>query len=103
MKYANHHSYSDITPYEVIKVVSEKTIKVRRMKYELLNGQDLKFHVGGFVANCSNQREQEYTYSSDESEDVISLRLHKDGLYYDKYGNRHRLSDKPIRFYDYNF
>lgn len=103
MNYANHYSYSDITPYEVIKVVSDKTLEVRRMAYELLNKDDLIFHPGGFVANCSNQRDQKYSYSSDAENEVIRIRLRKDGCFYDKYGQKFRLNDKPIRYYDFNF
>jgi hypothetical protein len=34
MNYANHYMYSDVEPYEVIRVVSEKTIEIRAMKAE---------------------------------------------------------------------
>lgn len=101
--HANHYSYSDITPFEIIRKVSDKTIEVRRLESELINGNDLEFHVGGFAANCSNQRDQKYTFSSNPENHVVRLRLRKDGLWYCKYGNKHRLSDKAIRFYDYNF
>lgn len=102
-QYANHYGYSDVTPYEVVKTISEKTIEVRRMKYELLNKDELKFHAGGFAANCSNQRDQKYSFDSDPDESIVRLRLRKDGCFYDKWGNKFRLNDKPIRFYDYNF
>jgi hypothetical protein len=29
LNYANHCGYSDVTPYEVVRVVSDKTIEVR--------------------------------------------------------------------------
>ena len=34
MNYANHYGYSDVTPYEVVKVISDKTIEVREMDAE---------------------------------------------------------------------
>jgi hypothetical protein len=34
MNYANHYGYSDITPFEVVKVISDKTIEVREMDAE---------------------------------------------------------------------
>lgn len=101
--HANHHGYSDVTPYEIIKKVSDKTLDIRRMKYELLNMDELKFHAGGFMAHCSNMRDQKYSYESDTSEDLVRVRLRKDGNYYDKYGARYILNDQPIRFYDFNF
>lgn len=101
--HANHYSFSDVTPYEIVKKISEKTIEVRRMKSTLINQEDLKFHTGGFSANCNNQNDQKYTYESDESEYVVRLRLNKNGLWCCKDGNKHRLNIKPIRFYDFNF
>lgn len=101
--HANHYSYSDITPYEIIKKVSAKTIDVRRMKATMINMDEMKFHTGGFSANCSNQNDQKYTFESDENEIVERLRLNKDGVWCSKYGDKHRLNIKPIRFYDFNF
>ena len=34
MNYANHYMYTDVEPYEVVRVVSEKTIEIRAMKAE---------------------------------------------------------------------
>lgn len=101
--HANYYGYSDVTPFEITKKVSDKTIEIRRMDYELVNADELQFHVGGFVANCSNQRKQKYTFTSNLDNEVVRLRLQKDGTWKDKYGCSHKLSDKPIRFYDYNF
>lgn len=101
--HANHYSYSDITPFEIIRKVGAKTIEIRRMKSKLINGDELKFHVGGFAANCSNQNIQKYEYSSDETMPVERVRLQKDGTWKDKYGCKYRLDTKPVRFYDYNF
>lgn len=101
--YANQYGYSDVTPYEIIRRVSDKTIEVRLMAYKLDEDWKPEFHAGGFAAHCSNQHEQRYTYSSDEQEPIRRIRLHKNGRWYDKNGNSYRLADKPRRFYDYNF
>lgn len=103
MQYANQHGYSDVTPYEIINWVSDKTIEVRLMAYKLDEDWKPEFHAGGFSAHCSNQSEQRYTYSSDEEEPIRRIRLHKNGRWFDKNGNQYRLSEKPRRFYDYNF
>lgn len=101
--HANHYSYSDVHPYEIVRVVSDKTIEVRRMEAELLNKDDLEFVPGGFMARCANQRDQKYSYTSNPENEVIRLRLRKDGYFYSPYGNRHKLSDHPVMFHDFNF
>jgi hypothetical protein len=101
-QYANHYSYSDVTPYEVVRVVSDKTIEVREMDAERDDSVKLEFHVGGFSAHCSNQRDQKWFITSNPENRVIRIRLGKKG-WQDKYGQRFKLSDKPVRFYDYNF
>ena len=102
MKYANHFGYSDITPYEVVRVVSDKTIEIREMKTERDDSVKLEFHVGGFSAHCSNQHDQEWFISSDETAPVIRIRLGKKG-WKDAHGRRFGLADEPVKFFDYNF
>lgn len=102
MKYANLHGYTDIYPYEVIRVISDKTIEIREMKSELDPSWKPEMIPGGFAAHCTNNRDQVYTYSSNDQVKTIRMRKHKDGRWYSAFG-RHVLSDTPKRFYDYNF
>ncbi len=102
MKYANHLGYSDVTPYEVIRVVSDKTLEVREMNCERDESVKMEFVVGGFAGHCVNQRDQKWHISSDESSPVIRIRLGKRG-WKDAHGRRFDVSDKPVKFYDYNF
>lgn len=102
MKYANQYSYTDITPFEVIRAVSDKTLEIREMKTERDDSVKLEFHVGGFSAHCSNQRDQEWFISSDETAPVIRIRLGKNG-WKDAHGRRFKLDAEPVMFYDYNF
>lgn len=102
MKYANHLGYSDVTPYEVIRIVSDKTIEIREMDAKRDESVKLEWIVGGFAGHCVNQRDQEWFISSDESAPVIRIRLGKRG-WKDKFGRRYELGDEPVKFYDYNF
>jgi len=82
-KFANHLGYSDINPYEVVR----------------------------------NQDEQKWDITSNEANPIIRIRLVKSGNRYDpsikdfatvygwkdKYRARYSLSNKPTKFYDYNF
>ena len=103
MKYANHLGYSDVNTFEVVNVVSDKTIEVREMNTVRDDSIKLEFHVGGFSAHCSNQRDQKWTITSDETAPVIRIRLSKNKGWKDKYGRRFQLADQPVKFYDYNF
>ena len=102
-KFANHYGYSDVNPYEVVKVISDKTIEVREMDAERDDSVKLEFHVGGFSAHCSNQRDQKWFITANDSNPVVRIRLGKSGVWKDKHGRKFDLSDKPVRFYDYNF
>lgn len=104
MQYANQYGYSDVNPFEVVRVVSDKCIEVRAMNAERDPEWKPEWHVGGFAANCSNQAEQKWLISSDASNPVVRLRLRKNGYYGSpKVSGKFQLSDQPIKFYDYNF
>lgn len=103
MNYATHIGYTDRDPYEVVRVISDKTIEVREMDAAFDDSVKLEFHVGGFSAHCSNQRDQKWHITSNPENPVIRLRLSRIKGWQDKYGRRFMLSDKPIKFHDYNF
>jgi len=103
MNYANHVGYSDITPYEIVKVISDKTLEVREMDAKLAEGQKPEFIVGGFSAHCINQHQLKYDISSNPEYKVIRIRLRKNGCFYSSNGERFKLADEPQKFYDYNF
>lgn len=102
MKYANLCMYSDVTPYEIVRVISDKTIEIREMDAELAPGERPEIIPGGFSGHCTNQRSLKYVITSNPENKVIRARLRKDGDYHSPYG-RHILSEEPRRFYDYNF
>ena len=101
-QFANLYMHTDINPYEVVKVISDKTIEIRAMKAERDEEVKLNWAAGGFAGHCINQRDQKWYISSDESAPVIRARMRKDGRFHSVYG-KHVLSDKPVCFYDYNF
>lgn len=101
--YANQIGYSDIMPFEILSMSkSGKQITIRAMHAELDLNWKPEFHAGGFVANCSNQSEQEWVITSDEDGAVIKAHKRADGYFYSAWG-KHKISDRPRRFYDYNF
>jgi hypothetical protein len=102
-KFANARGYSDVDPYEVVRHISDQTIEVREMDAVRDESVKLDWAVGGFAGHCVNQRNQKWIITSNPSNRVIRIRLNKNGVWKDKHGRRFSLSDKPVKFYDYNF
>jgi len=99
--YMNRKGYTDVEPYEIVRVVSPKCVEIRAMDTEFLNKDEMKFHAGGFSAHCSNNYSQKYSYKSNEQNPIKRIRLRKNG-----WGNGHTKynhSMKPCKFYDFNF
>ena len=101
MKYANRLGWSDINPYEVVRVVSEKTLEVRAMKAVRDPQWQPIFVPGGFCGTVINQNDQEWIIESNPDAPVERIRLGKKG--WKGSGGRFQLSDAPVKFYDYNF
>lgn len=103
-KYATHLGYSDRHAFEVVKVVSEKTLEIRRLKAERDPSWKPEYVPGGFSAVCTNMYEQKWLFESDPSAEVIRIRKKKghNDLWIRK-GFNYRLTEEPVEFYDYNF
>jgi hypothetical protein len=102
MNYANHIGYSDVTPYEVVRVISDKTVEIREMDAARDESVKMEWIAGGFTGVCLNQRDQRWTITSNDANPVKRIRLGKQG-WKDAHGGRFKLADKPVKFYDYNF
>jgi hypothetical protein len=102
-KYAIRHGFTDVDPYEIVRVISDQTLEVRRMDSELDPEWTPEFLVGGFAGHCTNQHEQRWIFKSNPEHPTERIRLRKRGGWKDPYGTRFTLSDVPKKFYDYNF
>lgn len=103
MKYANQYGYSDVYPFEVVRAVSDKCLEVREMDAERDESVKLEWAVGGFAGHCLNQHDQKWFIKSNPENPVLRIRLNKHGVWKSADGRKFDLSDKPSRFYDYNF
>lgn len=101
--FANQIGYSDITPFEVIRIVSDKCLEVRSMKYDQTNKEDMVFHAGGFTAHCSNQNDQKWEIQPDADGYVFKIRKNVRGTWKDKHGGTYAVEKQPRRRYDFNF
>ena len=99
-KYANHIQWTDIDPYEVVKIISPKCVEIREMRTKQIVFPK-EFHIGGFSAHCQDNFNQKYEYISDKTIPTIRIRKGKNGW---KAGSmKFRMSDTPRKHYDYNF
>ena len=103
-KFANFHGYTDVNPFEIVNIVSEKTIEIRAMETEQTK-MPSDFHPGGFHGHyADNHGGQEYTYSSNKEFSVKRIRWsERKGTWQCKHGSRYHIADAPYKFYDYNF
>jgi len=101
-KFANEVLFTDVNPYEIVKVVSDKTLEIRSMNAEIDPEWEPEFYVGGFGGNCANQNTQKYSYTSNLDAPVIRIRKRKDGTW-GKGSINYSIDTKPVKFYDYNF
>ncbi len=102
-QYANRLGWTDVEPYEIVKTVTGRTVEIRQMNAERDKTFKLEWIPGGFAGHAVNQNQQRWIITSNPDAQVVRIRLHKDGHWYDRYRNRYALSDTPRKFYDYNF
>jgi hypothetical protein len=96
--FCNYHGYSDVYPYEVVRVVSDKCVEVREMQTNQIVFPK-QFIVGGFSAHCADNWNQEYEYISNPNNPIKRLKKTKNG-----WGKgRFLMSEAPFKHYDYNF
>lgn len=99
-KYVSHMMYSDVEPYEVIRVISDKCVEIREMRTKQIVFPK-EFHVGGFSAHCADNWNQKYEYISDETMPTMKIRKGKKGWM--SGSMKFKMSDAPFKHYDYNF
>jgi len=101
--HASQYGYSDVHAYEILKVISDKTLEVRELS-ATHNIKHLKTYVGGFSGHVENQHNQKVTYETNENAPVIRIRRNKhDENKWSSQGQRFTLETKPYAFYDFNF
>ena len=104
MQFANHIGWSDVNPFEVVKVVSAKCLEIRSMNAEAEHKfEELGFMPGGFVGHCASQSDQKWKIESDPAGYVKRIRLHANGQWKDSGGARYKVEAAPRKFYDFNF
>lgn len=103
-KYANHCMYTDVNPYEVVRIISPICVEVRAMSTKQIEFPKV-FYPGGFVGHFADNRSgQKYEYSSDPDASVFRIRWSRRNRQWQRGKHmRFAMSDTPYKFYDYNF
>lgn len=101
--HATEHMYSDKRAWEIVRVVSDKTIDIRRVNSDHHIG-DCKQVSGGFFGHVVDQHNQKVTYTSNPDNEVIRIRRRKDSdSQWTHKGVRFTLQTEPYAFHDFNF
>ena len=94
-KYLIRRTGSDINTVGKVIAAINNTLTLHSVEHKLVS--KMEFHIGGFMANCSNNDDQEYSFNVDESKE-FEITITKSML-----KNQYSFSDVPRHFYDYNF
>jgi hypothetical protein len=78
--------WTDVAAFTIVKK-TPTTMTLQSDISLLTNLDELKFHAGGFVAHCSNQETQRYSYHQDPDGHKIKISLRK---WLDAEGNERR-------------
>ncbi len=100
--YANQLGYSDVYPFEVVRVVSAQCVEVRELEAVLDPSFQPEIIPGGFAGHCVNQDRQRWIYSSNPANRVVRIRKGVKG-WKSAQGNRFVIALEPRKFHDYNF
>ncbi|MCW5591032.1 MAG: hypothetical protein KIS74_02935 [Burkholderiales bacterium] len=101
--YANRKLWTDVDPYEIVRVVSEKCLDVRPMKATPDPTWKPEFIPGGFFGHTANNHDQRWLYERDPKAPTIRIRKHKNGTWKDASGMRFNIALEPHKHHDYNF
>lgn len=101
--FANFSGYTDVDPFEIVRVVSDQTIEIRAMDAQRDPTWKPEIIPGGFAGHCVNNHQQRWLITSNPEGRVVRVRLSKKRGWRDANGNQYRLNAQAIKFHDYNF
>ena len=105
MKYAIKLSYNNddvltqADPYEVVRLISDKTMEIRSM---WISRDASKLVPPECRGNLKNWRGQSWDVRSDPYHSIIRIRKHKDGEWYSSLNYWFRFSDEPVCFFNFD-
>jgi hypothetical protein len=101
--YLNQYLVSDVTPFEVVRVISGKTLEIREMTATLDPSWTADRVPGGFAGHVRNNDSQRWIIKSEPSNPIVRARLTKSGRWSVGGSDRYLASDEAVYRYDFNF
>lgn len=103
-KFISYIGYTDRHAFEVVRIVSDKTLEIRRLTAERDESVEMEFVIGGFSAHCTTNNAQKWLFSSNPNQPTVRVRRSKhDREIWVNGTSRYRITAQPEEFYDYNF
>ena len=87
-KFANQILGTDIYPFEILHMISPTKLEIREI-YTSSRSRDMS--------------EQEWSFSRDESNPLVIIKLNKEGKWIDIENITYSLDVKPRRYHDFSF
>ena len=98
--FANIRGYSDVNPYIITRVSpSGKTMTIVPLDAKKDPSFKPEWVAGGFAGHCTNQHDQKWFYFTEKT--TVSGQVRKSSKGWMK--GRVTVSERPVKFYDYNF
>lgn len=87
-KFANQILGTDIYPFEILRIISPTELEIREI----------------YASSCGqNMSEQKWSFSRDEGNPLVIIKLNKDGKWKDSGNITYSLDVKPRRYHDFGF
>lgn len=87
-KFANQILGTDIYPFEILRIISPTKLEIREIYTS---------------SRSRNMSEQEWSFSRDESNPLVIIKLNKEGKWIDSENITYSLDVKPRRYHDFSF
>ena len=87
-KFANQILGTDRYPFEILRMISPTKLEIREIYTS---------------SRSRNMSEQEWSFSRDESNPLVIIKLNKEGKWIDSKNITYSLDVKPRRYHDFGF
>jgi hypothetical protein len=90
--------------YEIVRVVSSKTLDLRSLKLEALpNSEDMGLVSTNSMGTTKTSKKQNWTVLPNRKKPWVRIRLHKNGVWKDRNGYQFDLAEAEYKHHGYSF
>lgn len=87
-KFANQILVTDRYPFEILRIISSTELEIREIQTS---------------SQSQDMLEQKWSFSRDESNPLVIIKLNKEGKWIDSENITYSLDVKPRRYHDFSF